>query len=56
MYYTAPGATSISELTLGNANFNGVAVGQTAQRVLNFQFNAAATVTKKFKTRGRLHD
>ena len=45
MYYTAAGATSISELTLGNANFNAVAVGQTANRVLNFQFNAAATVT-----------
>jgi sugar lactone lactonase YvrE len=45
MYYTAAGATSISELTLGNANFNGVAVGQSANRVLNFQFNAAATVT-----------
>ena len=45
MYYTSAGATSISELTLGNANFNAVAVGQTANRVLNFQFNAAATVT-----------
>jgi len=45
MYYTASGATSISELTLGNANFNTVAVGQSANRVLNFQFNAAATVT-----------
>jgi sugar lactone lactonase YvrE len=45
MYYTAAGATSISELTLGNANFNAVAVGQSANRVLNFQFNAAATVT-----------
>jgi hypothetical protein len=45
MYYTASGATSISELTLGNANFNAVAVGQSAKRVLNFQFNAAATVT-----------
>lgn len=45
MYYTAAGATSISELTLGNANFNAVAIGQSANRVLNFQFNAAATVT-----------
>jgi sugar lactone lactonase YvrE len=45
MYYTAAGATSISELTLGNANFTSVAIGQLAKRVLNFQFNAAATVT-----------
>jgi sugar lactone lactonase YvrE len=45
MYYTAANATSISELTLGNANFNAVAVEQSANRVLNFQFNAAATVT-----------
>ena len=45
MYYTAANATSISELTLGNANFNAVAVGKSANRVLNFQFNAAATVT-----------
>jgi len=45
MYYTAAGASSISELTLGNANFNAVAIGQSANRVLNIQFNAAATVT-----------
>ena len=45
MYYTAAGASSISELTLGNANFNAVAVGQSANGVLNFQFNAAATLT-----------
>jgi sugar lactone lactonase YvrE len=45
MYYTASGASSISELTLGNANFNALAIGQSATRVLNFQFNAAATVT-----------
>jgi hypothetical protein len=45
MYYTAANATNISELTLGNSNFNAVSVGQSANRVLNFQFNAAATVT-----------
>ena len=45
MYYTANGASSVSELTLGNANFNAVATGQSATRILNFQFNAAATLT-----------
>jgi sugar lactone lactonase YvrE len=44
MYYTANGATSVSELTLGNANFNSVAPGQTATRVVNFQFNSAVTL------------
>jgi hypothetical protein len=45
MYYTSEGATSISELTLGNSNFNAVTIGQSATRVINFQFNAAATLT-----------
>lgn len=45
MYYTASGASSVSELTLGNSNFNSVVIGQSATRVVNFQFNAAATVT-----------
>jgi sugar lactone lactonase YvrE len=45
MYYTAAGATNVSELTLGNSNFNTVAIGQTVTRIVNFQFNAAATVT-----------
>jgi sugar lactone lactonase YvrE len=45
MYYTAAGATGISELTLGNANFNSMAVGQSATRVLNFQFNVPVNVT-----------
>jgi sugar lactone lactonase YvrE len=45
MYYTSTGATSISELTLGNSNFNAVTVGQNATRIINFQFNTAATLT-----------
>ncbi len=45
MYYTASGASNVSELALGNANFNSVAAGQSATRVINFQFNAAATLT-----------
>jgi sugar lactone lactonase YvrE len=44
MYYTGSGAKSVSELTLGNANFNTLSVGQSATRVLNFQFNAPATI------------
>jgi sugar lactone lactonase YvrE len=45
MYYSASGASSISKLTLGNANFNSVTPGQSATRVINFQFNGAATLT-----------
>lgn len=45
MYYTASGAAVISQLSLGNANFFSVPQGQTATRVVNFQFNAAATIT-----------
>ena len=45
MYYTAAGASTVSELSLGYANFNSVAAGQSATRVVNFQFNEASTVT-----------
>jgi sugar lactone lactonase YvrE len=45
MYYTAAGATSVSQLTLGNANFNSVSMGQSAKRIVNFQFNIPTTLT-----------
>lgn len=33
----------VSDLTLGNANFNAVPIGSTVTRTINFQFNASVT-------------
>jgi sugar lactone lactonase YvrE len=43
MYYTAINATSVQKLSLGNANFGTVAIGQTAKVAINFQFNASVS-------------
>jgi sugar lactone lactonase YvrE len=43
LYYTPQNATAVERISLGNADFGLVPVGQTATRTLNFQFNAAVT-------------
>ena len=43
LYYTPPNASAVEKLSLGNANFGSVAIGQTVNKTLNFQFNASVT-------------